>query len=191
MSIAPFEALRLLSRLPCLALGHRPSCQNDRRYPRMDRYSAKTPRPWATSTTLRTKLITTKNLQINIGGSRSPLWAVYSAQALDTFLTTVRRRTSLRRPVVKPLRVGLSQIISQARANSLTVFQYTYKRPGDERVWLVVWDYNVGLVRITPFFKSCKYSKVSPGPGRGCHKVGPLADVCRPCQRKPLERIRG
>lgn len=23
-----------------------------------------------------------------------------------------------------------------------------------------MWDYNVGLVRITPFFKCCKYSKV-------------------------------
>ena len=23
-----------------------------------------------------------------------------------------------------------------------------------------MWDYNIGLVRITPFFKSCKYSKV-------------------------------
>ena len=24
-----------------------------------------------------------------------------------------------------------------------------------------MWDYNVGLVRMTPFFKCCKYSKVS------------------------------
>ena len=23
-----------------------------------------------------------------------------------------------------------------------------------------MWDYNVGLVRVTPFFKCCKYSKV-------------------------------
>jgi hypothetical protein len=23
-----------------------------------------------------------------------------------------------------------------------------------------MWDYNIGLVRITPFFKSCNYSKV-------------------------------
>jgi hypothetical protein len=42
-----------------------------------------------------------------------------------------------------------------------TVFQYTYKRPGEEKEYVVVWDYNVGLVRMTPFFKSCKYSKVS------------------------------
>lgn len=40
------------------------------------------------------------------------------------------------------------------------VFQYTYKRPGEDREYVVVWDYNVGLVRMTPFFKSCKYSKV-------------------------------
>ncbi len=40
------------------------------------------------------------------------------------------------------------------------VFQYTFKVPGDEREYTVMWDYNVGLVRITPFFKCCKYSKV-------------------------------
>jgi hypothetical protein len=43
------------------------------------------------------------------------------------------------------------------------VFQYTYKRPGEDKEYVVVWDYNVGLVRMTPFFKSCKYSKVSLG----------------------------
>lgn len=43
----------------------------------------------------------------------------------------------------------------------MIVFQYTYKRPGEEKEYVVVWDYNVGLVRMTPFFKSCKYTKVS------------------------------
>jgi hypothetical protein len=41
------------------------------------------------------------------------------------------------------------------------VFQYTFKVPGDEREYAVLWDYNIGLVRITPFFKCCKYSKVN------------------------------
>lgn len=27
-----------------------------------------------------------------------------------------------------------------------------------------MWDYNVGLVRMTPFFKCCKYSKVREEP---------------------------
>lgn len=40
------------------------------------------------------------------------------------------------------------------------VFQYTFKVPGDEKAYVVMWDYNIGLVRITPFFKCCKYSKV-------------------------------
>ena len=44
------------------------------------------------------------------------------------------------------------------------VFQYTFKVPGDEKTYTVVWDYNIGLVRMTPFFKSCKYSKVSSIP---------------------------
>lgn len=45
-------------------------------------------------------------------------------------------------------------------ANRMTVFQYTYKRPSDDKEYVVVWDYNIGLVRMTPFFKSCKYAKV-------------------------------
>ena len=44
--------------------------------------------------------------------------------------------------------------------NLTIVFQYTFKVPGDDREYTVMWDYNVGLVRITPFFKCCKYSKV-------------------------------
>ena len=43
----------------------------------------------------------------------------------------------------------------------MPVFQYVFKVPGDDREYHVMWDYNVGLVRMTPFFKCCKYSKVS------------------------------
>ncbi|CAN9087616.1 unnamed protein product [Alternaria alternata] len=42
------------------------------------------------------------------------------------------------------------------------MFQYTYKRPNEDKEYVVVWDYNVGLVRMTPFFKSLKYSKTVP-----------------------------
>ncbi|KAL5316955.1 hypothetical protein ACEPPN_016007 [Leptodophora sp. 'Broadleaf-Isolate-01'] len=45
---------------------------------------------------------------------------------------------------------------------SFEVLQYTYKLPGDEKEYLVMWDYNIGLVRITPFFKSCQFSKTAP-----------------------------
>lgn len=41
-----------------------------------------------------------------------------------------------------------------------TVFQYVFRVPGDDSEYTVMWDYNVGLVRMTPFFKCCKYSKV-------------------------------
>jgi hypothetical protein len=46
-------------------------------------------------------------------------------------------------------------------ADRAPVFQYTFKLPGEEREYVVMWDYNIGLVRITPFFKCCKYSKAS------------------------------
>jgi hypothetical protein len=42
-------------------------------------------------------------------------------------------------------------------------FQYSFTVPDsgvDKQTWLVVWDYQVGLVRITPFFKALGYSKV-------------------------------
>jgi hypothetical protein len=42
------------------------------------------------------------------------------------------------------------------------VLQYTFKIPGDEKVHVVVWDYNTGLVRMTPFFKALKYTKTVP-----------------------------
>ncbi|OAG12034.1 uncharacterized protein CC84DRAFT_1225918 [Paraphaeosphaeria sporulosa] len=42
------------------------------------------------------------------------------------------------------------------------MFQYIYKVPGEDKEYVVVWDYNVGLVRMTPFFKSLKHSKTVP-----------------------------
>ncbi|KAI9733830.1 MAG: hypothetical protein M1818_007097 [Claussenomyces sp. TS43310] len=45
---------------------------------------------------------------------------------------------------------------------SFEVFQYVFQLPGEEKEYLVLWDYNIGLVRITPFFKCCKYSKTTP-----------------------------
>ncbi|KAH6666307.1 hypothetical protein B0J14DRAFT_200750 [Halenospora varia] len=45
---------------------------------------------------------------------------------------------------------------------SFEVFQYIFKVPGNEKDFTVMWDYNIGLVRITPFFKCCNYSKTTP-----------------------------
>lgn len=52
--------------------------------------------------------------------------------------------------------------------NTCAVFQYSFKLPGDESDYIVMWDYNIGLVRMTPFFKCCKYSKVSLDRERPC-----------------------
>jgi len=40
-------------------------------------------------------------------------------------------------------------------------FHYEFKVPGDDAIYRVMWDYNVGLVRMTSFFKCRGYSKVS------------------------------
>ena len=42
------------------------------------------------------------------------------------------------------------------------MFTYTFTLPSEpNKDYPVMWDYQIGLVRITPFFKACKYSKVS------------------------------
>lgn len=59
-----------------------------------------------------------------------------------------------------PSKVDAMCCLRYQSANMPAVFQYIYKRPGEDKEYVVVWDYNVGLVRMTPFFKSCKLSKV-------------------------------
>lgn len=57
---------------------------------------------------------------------------------------------------------GVSHSISysdQALLMTL-VFQYEFKLPGEEKVYCMMWDYNIGLVRTTALFKCTGYSKV-------------------------------
>lgn len=54
----------------------------------------------------------------------------------------------------------------------MLVFQYTFVVPEDpdHKLYTVMWDYQIGLVRITPCFKACGFSKVSsPGNRRIVH----------------------
>ncbi|PSN60968.1 hypothetical protein BS50DRAFT_505119 [Corynespora cassiicola Philippines] len=61
-----------------------------------------------------------------------------------------------------PYNSDKKDFMEKTARESFEMFQYTYKVPGDDKLYTVVWDYNVGLVRMTPFFKSCKYSKTIP-----------------------------
>ncbi|KAF1845376.1 DNA-binding domain of Mlu1-box binding protein MBP1 [Cucurbitaria berberidis CBS 394.84] len=61
-----------------------------------------------------------------------------------------------------PYNSDKKDFLDKTGRDAFEMFQYTYKRPGDEKEYVVVWDYNVGLVRMTPFFKSLKYSKTMP-----------------------------
>ncbi|KAK4197285.1 hypothetical protein QBC40DRAFT_342096 [Triangularia verruculosa] len=50
---------------------------------------------------------------------------------------------------------------------SFEVFEYSFKLPRDSRLrsehsYIVMWDYNIGLVRMTPFFKCLEYGKTTP-----------------------------
>jgi hypothetical protein len=57
-------------------------------------------------------------------------------------------------------------VLKLGRGPRLTwpVFHYDFKIPGDDTPYTVMWDYNVGLVRMTPFFKCRGYSKASSAP---------------------------
>ncbi|KAK5624320.1 hypothetical protein RRF57_000036 [Xylaria bambusicola] len=61
-----------------------------------------------------------------------------------------------------PYNSGKKDFFEKTGRESFEVFQYVFKVPGDDTEYAVMWDYNVGLVRMTPFFKCCKYPKTTP-----------------------------
>lgn len=104
---------------------------------------------------------TTKLLHI-IDDFMCILWVGLPSTA-DTSHTTARKSRFWKKLVERVSKVLFPWNMKKHDAEDVTiVFQYTFKVPGDDREYTVMWDYNVGLVRITPFFKCCKYSKVGP-----------------------------
>ncbi|KAF2840028.1 DNA-binding domain of Mlu1-box binding protein MBP1 [Patellaria atrata CBS 101060] len=61
-----------------------------------------------------------------------------------------------------PYQSEKKDFLARTGRDGFNVFQYTYKVRGDDKEYVVMWDYNIGLVRITPFFKSLKHSKTTP-----------------------------
>ncbi|KAI0972676.1 hypothetical protein F4678DRAFT_471639 [Xylaria arbuscula] len=61
-----------------------------------------------------------------------------------------------------PYNSGKKDFFEKTGRESFEVFQYVFKVPRDDAEYAVMWDYNVGLVRMTPFFKCCKYPKTTP-----------------------------
>ncbi|KAL1871031.1 hypothetical protein VTK73DRAFT_2340 [Phialemonium thermophilum] len=61
-----------------------------------------------------------------------------------------------------PYNSGKKDFYEKTGRESFEVFQYTFRLPDDNSEYTIMWDYNVGLVRMTPFFKCCKYSKTTP-----------------------------
>ncbi|CAM1511377.1 Fc.00g088900.m01.CDS01 [Cosmosporella sp. VM-42] len=61
-----------------------------------------------------------------------------------------------------PYNSGKKDFFEKTGRESFEVFRYSFKIPGNDNEYQVMWDYNVGLVRMTPFFKCCNYGKTMP-----------------------------
>ncbi|KAL2127457.1 hypothetical protein VTI74DRAFT_10697 [Chaetomium olivicolor] len=61
-----------------------------------------------------------------------------------------------------PYNSGKKDFFSKTGREAFDVFYYDFKVPGDDTPYTVMWDYSVGLVRMTPFFKCRGYSKTTP-----------------------------
>ncbi|KAM0328111.1 hypothetical protein ACHAQA_005514 [Verticillium albo-atrum] len=61
-----------------------------------------------------------------------------------------------------PYNSGKKDFYEKTGRESFEVFKYEFRVPGVDAEYTVMWDYNVGLVRMTPFFKCCKYGKTVP-----------------------------
>ncbi|KAH0597484.1 hypothetical protein MHUMG1_04862 [Metarhizium humberi] len=58
----------------------------------------------------------------------------------------------------------------------IEAFKYTFQIPRNPAVFTVMWDYNIGLVRMTPFFKCMGYPKTRPS--QMLDKNPGLRDIC-------------
>ncbi|KXX74789.1 Transcriptional repressor XBP1 [Madurella mycetomatis] len=61
-----------------------------------------------------------------------------------------------------PYNSGKKDFFSKTGREVFEIFHYDFKMPGDDTPFTVMWDYNVGLVRMTSFFKCHGYSKTTP-----------------------------
>ncbi|RBQ75227.1 hypothetical protein VDGD_00567 [Verticillium dahliae] len=61
-----------------------------------------------------------------------------------------------------PYNSGKKDFYEKTGRESFEVFKYEFRVPGVDAEFMVMWDYNIGLVRMTPFFKCCKYGKTVP-----------------------------
>ncbi|KAL2190191.1 hypothetical protein L209DRAFT_703031 [Thermothelomyces heterothallicus CBS 203.75] len=61
-----------------------------------------------------------------------------------------------------PYNSGKKDFFSKTGREGFEAFHYNFKVPGDDTDYTVMWDHNVGLVRMTPFFKCRGYSKTTP-----------------------------
>ncbi|KAJ5538849.1 APSES transcription factor Xbp1 [Penicillium frequentans] len=60
--------------------------------------------------------------------------------------------------------------------DSFNTFHYVFTIPGDDVEWMVMWDYNIGLVRITHLFRCNGYTKTAPG--KVMASINGLRDIC-------------
>ncbi|KAF5676457.1 apses transcription factor xbp1 [Fusarium heterosporum] len=60
-----------------------------------------------------------------------------------------------------PYNSGKKDFYEKTGRDSFEIFKYEFTLPGESTEYSVMWDYNIGLVRMTPFFKCRGYGKAS------------------------------
>ncbi|TWU76473.1 hypothetical protein ED733_007235 [Metarhizium rileyi] len=60
-----------------------------------------------------------------------------------------------------PYNSSKKDFFSKTGRECIEAFRYTFQIPTNPAIFTVMWDYNIGLVRMTPFFKCMGYPKAS------------------------------
>ncbi|KAM0344276.1 hypothetical protein ACHAPU_007633 [Fusarium lateritium] len=61
-----------------------------------------------------------------------------------------------------PYNSGKKDFYEKTGRDSFEIFKYEFTLAGENTEYSVMWDYNIGLVRMTPFFKCRGYGKTMP-----------------------------
>ncbi|KAJ5391133.1 hypothetical protein N7509_006623 [Penicillium cosmopolitanum] len=79
-------------------------------------------------------------------------------------------------PRTIPYRSEKKSFEEKTGRSKFEVYQYTFRYGDSGESWIMMWDYNIGLVRITHLFKALGYTKTTPA--KALAQNPGLRDIC-------------